>query len=80
MFVGFMTTTYAMGAPTPTSQTIRAFAVSGAPNYTTWAIGDALGGACFILLLLPTAGSALAGIVATITGLQSDTTDPQHSR
>jgi hypothetical protein len=73
MFVGFVATTYVTGAAAPTTGTLREFAASGAPNYTTWAIGDALGGACFLLLLLPAVGSVLAAIVASIAGGRHDT-------
>src|SRR5262249_55691941 len=61
-FVAFTATTYAPSTPAATSATLHEYASSGMHSYRAWAIGDSLGGACFMLVFVPIVGLALAGI------------------
>jgi hypothetical protein len=59
-FSGFAGATYATSSGTPTAMMLREYATSGIHNYRAWTVGDNLGGACFMLIVLPLVGLALA--------------------
>jgi len=62
VFVSYVATTYATLGP-PTAQLLDEFTHSGAHDYRSWAVGDDLGGAVFLLLAVPVLATA-AGLVA----------------
>lgn len=64
-FVGLIATSYAQPAE-PTPAMLHEFAASAAPDYRTWVIGDALGGACFLLVYIPLIGTTLGVIISAL--------------
>jgi hypothetical protein len=63
-FVGYAAGTYATADRRPTAALLHEFARSGTRNYRTWLVGDNLGGACFMLIFIPTVGIVL-GLIAS---------------
>jgi hypothetical protein len=65
-FVGFAAATYATAGGPPTDAMLAEFHRSAATDYATWAIGDNLGGAVFLLGFVPLAGAACAVLGAQL--------------
>jgi hypothetical protein len=65
-FAGYVTVTYATDGGTATPALLDEFRHSGATDYATWAVGDSLGGAIFMLAFVLTAGAALTALLAVV--------------
>jgi hypothetical protein len=67
-FVTGAAVTYATGGGPSSPALVAEYQRSGSHDYTTWAIGDALGGAVFLLGLVLLAGTAAGATVALLRG------------
>jgi hypothetical protein len=72
-FIGFVVATYLTGGGSPTDELLAEFHSSGAADYATWAIGDNLGGAVFLLCFVP-----VVGIATTAIGTSVGRVSPVH--
>jgi hypothetical protein len=70
-FIGYVFVTYATDGGTATSQLLEEFRRSGARDYRTWAVGDNLGGAVFLLGFVFVVGIAVSVITAVVTREQA---------
>jgi hypothetical protein len=76
-FLGFVTETIASNGGSPTASLAAQARREGYHSYAAWAVGDALGGACFMLALVLVVG----GAVALLAGrLASPPRDPDVQR
>jgi hypothetical protein len=66
-FIGYVTTVYTTGGGPRTAASLQQFAMSGAHNYTSWAVSDELSGAVFLLAAVPIL-TVVAAAVATQVG------------
>jgi hypothetical protein len=57
-FIGFAAATYVTAGGVPTDLMLEEFRRSGSAGYATWAIGDNVGGAVFMLGFVPLLGAA----------------------
>lgn len=63
-FAGFLVVTYATDGGAATPQLLAEFRRSGATDYATWAVGDDLGGAVFLLASTLAVGAVAAAAIA----------------
>ena len=65
-FAGYVTVTYATDGGSATPTLLAEFRRSGATDYATWAVGDSLAGAVFLLALILITGAALTALLAAV--------------
>jgi hypothetical protein len=65
-FLGFVATSYARGTAAPSAADLHRYATSGIDGLRAWAIGDSLGGACFMLIAIPLTGLCLAAVFCSL--------------
>jgi hypothetical protein len=65
-FIGFVTASYVVGGGSPTPELLADFHRSGMHDYATWAVGDSLGGAVFMLALFLVFGAPVGVAVASL--------------
>ena len=67
-FLTFVSLTYARNGGSPTPALLADFRRSGLHDYATWAVGDNLGGAVFLLGMTLVVGTVAGTLVATLRG------------